>query len=80
MAVRQLGLFVEATVDLFTKIEAGASTQLVECVASMKAHTAPKLISRGPSWFARVCAAILNLNCGHAWKLWGYEVLRQSFG
>jgi hypothetical protein len=27
-----------------------------------------------------VCVAILNLSCGHAWKLWGYEVLRQIFG
>jgi hypothetical protein len=27
-----------------------------------------------------LCVAILNLHCGHAWKLWGDEVLRQIFG
>jgi hypothetical protein len=67
-------------VDLINKIEDGASMRLVECVASMKAHTVPKLIAWGPSWFARVCVAILNFNGGHEWRLWGYEVLRQIFG
>jgi hypothetical protein len=56
-------------VDLINKIEDDASTQLVECVAWMNAHPAPKLISWGPSGFDRVCVAILNPNCGHAWKL-----------
>jgi hypothetical protein len=79
-AVEQLRGFIGATMPLFDRIQTRFSTQLSECVNSMKGKLASKSTSWKVSWTARICVVILNFNEGHMWKLGAYDNLRGKFG
>jgi hypothetical protein len=79
-AVRLLDEFVHETASLITKVHSRFSTQLCECLNSMKANLASKGISWKNSWDARVCVAILNFNEGHTWKLDTYKRMAEEWG
>jgi hypothetical protein len=63
-AVKLLDEFTCDTGHLIRKVHSRFSTQLCECLNSMKAKLASKGISWKNSWDARVCVAILNFNWG----------------
>jgi hypothetical protein len=63
-AQERLRQFLESVADLLEKVRTRFSTQLCECLNSMKAKLACKGISWKRSWEARVCVAVLNFNLG----------------
>jgi hypothetical protein len=67
--------FLLSVVALLAKVQTRFSTQLCECLNSLKAKLACKGISWKRTWEARVCVAILNFNLGHSWKMQLYDRL-----
>lgn len=75
-AVNALKELLKKTSFLFDKVGLSTSTQLCECLHSLKARLASKQINWQSSWRARVCAAILDINEGYGWRLKLYERLK----
>ena len=74
-ARNQLSLFLDATKELLTISNSRFSTQLCECLHSLKAKFASKTISWKISWPTRVMCAILQFNHPNAWKFELYKRL-----
>jgi hypothetical protein len=77
---RQLQAFVTAAEPLVEKYQKACSTQLCECLNSLKSGKASKRIAWQTSFTCRCSAAILDMNEKHGWRLLAYDALREKCG